>query len=224
MVEFQKLRKNPPLTAYITIPEGEGPFPAVIIFMHRPGADKSQQKVANDLKKAGFIGVLHDSYRKDTIKDSYTDETIFEDFEYTLGYIKDNITQLDRTKIGILGFCMGGRHVYLAAAKYSELKTAVSYYGFPGQGTNELNTPLKQVKNMNIPVLGIFGRQDHLFPFSDVENFKELLLEKSPKNKILIFDDAGHGFLNPYSEKRYNEKSATKAWESTISFFKSNFD
>ena len=224
MTDFKKIRSEPSLTAYIKTPEGNGPFPAVIVFMHRPGADESQQKVADDLAKAGFIGILHDSYREESIKDEYTDDTIFEDFEYTLNYIKNNLPQIDKDRIGIIGFCMGGRHVYLAASRYPELKAAVSYYGFPAQGTTDVNTPMKQVENMSVPVLGIFGKQDHLFPFSDVEKFEKLLVPLSNKHKIIAYDDVGHGFLNPYSEKRYGDGvSAGKAWEETISFYKKNF-
>jgi dienelactone hydrolase len=119
---------------------------------------------------------------------------------------------------------MGGRHAYLAAARYPELKAAVSYYGFPCQGTDDSDTPIKLVDQMEVSTLGIFGKQDHLFPFSDVEEFERVLLNKSKKNKVLIFEDVGHGFLNPYSEARYGEKSATHAWRETINFFKLNFD
>ena len=93
---FIKIRENPPLTAYIKKPKGSGPFPGVIVFMHRPGADKAQQKVADDLMNAGYIAILHDSYREETIRDSYKDDTIFEDFEFTLKYIKEKIDELSK--------------------------------------------------------------------------------------------------------------------------------
>lgn len=222
MVAFTKLRNDPPLTAYVKIPEGKGPFPLVIIFMHRPGADKSQQKVADDLMKAGYVAILHDSYRDNTIKNSYTDDTIFEDFEYTLNWVKENIKQIDSSRFGILGFCMGGRHSYLAATKYSDIKAVVSYYGFPAQGTDDNNIPMKLVKEMNIPILGIFGKQDHLYPFTDVEKFRSKLLRKSDKNKVCVYTNVGHGFLNPFSKRFGNGESAGKAWDETLEFYKKN--
>ena len=224
MGSFKIIRSDPPLKAYISKPAGDGPFPVVIVFMHRPGVDDSQQKVVENLASAGFIGVCQDAYRDDTIKDSYTDATIFEDYEYTVSYIRENISKVDSEKLAIVGFCMGGRHVFLAASRYSKLKSAVSYYGFPGSGNNDKDTPIKVIDKMNVPVLGIFGKQDHLFPFSDVESFRDKLLASSDKHKIVVYDDVGHGFLNPNSPRFGDGVSAGKAWMETISFIKKNFE
>jgi dienelactone hydrolase len=67
-------------------------------------------------------------------------------------------------------------------------------------------------------VLGIFGKQDHLFDFSEVEKFSEKLLASSADHKIAVYDDVGHGFLNPLSPK-HGKESAEKAWKETISHF-----
>lgn len=223
MVEFDTIRASPPLTAYIKKPKGTGPFPAVIVFMHRPGNDNAMQKVVDDLAKAGLVGVCHDSYRNETIRETYNDQTIFEDFEASLKYVKD-LEYVDANKVSIMGFCMGGRHAYLAAARYPELKSVVAFYGFPGQGTEPSATPMNVVSDMSMPVLGIFGRQDHLFPFEDVEQFRELLHKQSTNNKVVVYDDVGHGFLNPYSPKRHLDGvSAGKAWNETITFYRKYF-
>ena len=220
MSEFEPVRSEPPLSAYIRKPEGLGPFPCVIVFMHRPGADNAMQKVVDDLAQAGFVGVVHDSYRNETIRETYNDKTIFEDFEETFKYVK-NLDYVNENKIGIMGFCMGGRHAYLSASRYPELKAVVAFYGFPGQGSEPDAIPMKVVSKMTMPVLGIFDRQDHLFPFEDVDQFRELLLKHSENNKIVVYEDVGHGFLNPYSPKRYLDGvSAGKAWNETVSFYK----
>ncbi len=226
MSKFQTIRTKPPLSAYIGIPKGEGPFPAVLIFMHRPGVDEGMQIVVKDLVKAGYVGICWDSYRGGILKESYTDDTVFEDFEATLDYIKKKIPSVDSGRIGVMGFCMGGRHAYLAATRYSEhLKVVVSYYGFPMRGKSDDDTPFHQIGEMNIPVLGIFGKLDHLFPFSDVEQFSKNLLNHKPKfgeHSIKVYDDVGHGFLNPNSPKYGDGKSAKRAWEETIAFYKKN--
>lgn len=222
MVEFEKIRENPPLSVYIRKPEGQGPFPCVIVFMHRPGPDNAMQKVVDDLAKGGYVGVLQDAYRGETIRSSYNDQTIFEDFEATLAHVKA-LPYVDTEHIGIMGFCMGGRHSYLASSRYPEVKATVSYYGFPCQGKETGDTPIKVVDKMHHPVLGIFGGIDTLFPFTDVEDFRKELLQHSDRNKIVVFDDVGHGFLNPFAPERYKDgKSATKAWEETINFYNTN--
>ncbi|MCE7733388.1 MAG: dienelactone hydrolase family protein [Candidatus Heimdallarchaeota archaeon] len=82
----------------------------MILFMHRPGLDKPQKIVCDDLAKAGFFVAGTDAYRDGALdQDSYTDDTIFEDFEYILEHVKGLEITINE-KIGTIGFCMGGRH------------------------------------------------------------------------------------------------------------------
>ena len=222
MVEFQKIRDNPPLSVYVKKPDGQGPFPCVLVFMHRPGPDNAMQKVVDDLAVAGYVGVLQDAYRNETIRSSYSDQTIFEDFEATLAHVK-SLNFVNKEKIGVMGFCMGGRHAYLASSRYPDVKATVSYYGFPGQGKETRDTPVKVVDQMHHPVLGIFGGIDILFPFTDVEEFRDHLLKQSNKNKVVVYPDVGHGFLNPFAPERYKDGvSAKKAWQETVDFYNKN--
>lgn len=222
MAEFEKIRDNPPLSLYIKKPNGQGPFPCVIVFMHRPGPDNAMQKVVDDLAISGYVGVCQDAYRNETIRSNYSDQTIFEDFEATLDYMKKQ-KYVNTGKIGVMGFCMGGRHAYLASSRYPEIKATVAYYGFPGQGKTTQDTPVKVVDKMHHPVLGIFGGIDTLFPFADVEEFRKELLEHSNRNKVVVYGDVGHGFLNPFAPERYKDGvSANKAWKETIDFYDKN--
>ncbi|MFV2015762.1 MAG: hypothetical protein ACC656_10060, partial [Candidatus Heimdallarchaeota archaeon] len=89
MGSFKLIREDPKLKVYFSQPDGEGPFPLVILFMHRPGLDKPQQIVCDDLAKAGFYVAGTEAYREGTLnQDTYTDDTIFEDFEYVLKHVK----------------------------------------------------------------------------------------------------------------------------------------
>ena len=116
MGEFRVIRNEHKLPVSFSQPEGEGPFPTIILFMHRPGLDKPQQIVCDDLAKAGYFVAGTDAYREGELdQNSYTDDTIFEDFQYVLEHLK-NLDIVDVEKIGTIGFCMGGRHGYLAAA------------------------------------------------------------------------------------------------------------
>jgi carboxymethylenebutenolidase len=224
MSTFQKIRSNPELPAYVGIPKDKTTVPLVIIFMHRPGVDKPMQKVVDDLVGAGFAAICFDVYRGGALENDYNDSTVFEDFEATIEFVKTNLGDINLSRLGVLGFCMGGRYAYLAAARYSgQLKAAVSYYGFPTRGQDENDTPIHLVDKMACPVLGIFGKQDHLFQFSDVEKFQDGLLSNTPNSGthlIRVYDDVGHGFLNPFSPRYGDGKSAQQAWDETIKFFK----
>ncbi|MHA2250701.1 MAG: dienelactone hydrolase family protein [Candidatus Kariarchaeaceae archaeon] len=219
MGKFVSIRSNPPLPVYLSVPEGEGVFPAVILFMHRPGLDKPQQQVCDDLAKAGYVTLGADAYRDGHLnQDTYTDQSIFEDFEVTLGYTK-NLENVDSSRIGVIGFCMGGRHAYLAGVRYRGLKAVVSYYGFPTRGNDTTDTPIDLVMDMKIPVLGIFGETDPMIPMDDVNAFKEQLLSVSDKHCIKVFDGVGHGFLNPGSP-RHEPEAAAAAWLVTLEHYR----
>lgn len=219
MGSLKVIREAPKLPIYFSQPEGDGPFPVVILFMHRPGLDKPQQIVCDDLAKAGFFVAGTDAYRDGALdKDSYTDDTIFEDFEYILNHVKGlKITNNER--IGTIGFCMGGRHGYIAAARYSDIKATVSYYGFPTRGNDLSDTPIDLVSEFKGPVLGIFGETDPMISMDNVNLFREVLLSASDNNKIEVYENVGHGFLNPDSPRHVPE-AAAKAWLKTLEHFR----
>lgn len=219
MGNFEVIREDPPLPIYISIPDGEGPFPTVLLFMHRPGMDKPQQIICDDLAKAGYLAIGADSYRDGQLnQETYSDGSIFEDFAITLTYAK-TLENVIAERIGIIGFCMGGRHAYLSAARYSELKAVVSYYGFPTRGDDPTNTPIDLVSDMSMPILGIFGGQDPLIPMENVNSFKEVLLNASEENCVEVFEGVQHGFLSP-SSPRHVPDAAAQAWMKTLEFYR----
>ncbi len=219
MGEFKVIRDEPNLPVYFSQPEGDGPFPTIILFMHRPGLDKPQQIVCDDLAKAGYFVAGTDAYRGGTLdQDSYTDETIFEDFEFVLEHLK-NLDIVNSEKFGTIGFCMGGRHGYLAAARYAEIKATVSFYGFPTRGNDSSDTPLELVSEFHGPVLGIFGETDPMISMEDVNSFKDVLLSVSDNHNVTVFEGVGHGFLNP-SSPRHEENAAATAWLITLEHFR----
>ena len=150
--------------------------------MHRPGMDNAMQNVCKDLATAGIIAFGTDEYHAGTLKpEDVTDATIFQDFSDVLRFAQAQ-RNVGGKRLGVLGFCMGGRHAYLAAARYREIKAAVSYYGFPATGKDASDTPIELIESFKCPVLAIFGKQDHLFPFSAVEAFSGRLLSASKMN------------------------------------------
>src|SRR4029453_1274598 len=126
---------------YVSVPSGTGPFPAVVVIQHQTGVDEFIQGIAERLADAGYVAAAANLYHRDgpdsqddprTRSQRLGDRRVIADVDATVKFLQ-NHSAVDSKRIGIIGFCMGGRVVYLAAATNPEFKAAVSFYpGKPG--------------------------------------------------------------------------------------------
>lgn len=218
MGEFTKIREDPPLPTYIARPQGDGPFPTVFLFMHAHGVDKSQQKVCDDLAQAGYLVIGGDAYQEGKFNfQTQTDELIFDTFDYVYNYGK-SLPEVDTSRLGLIGFCMGGRHSYLANVKYPDFKAVVSYYGFPHRGATPEMTPQNLIEQFHGPVLSIFGAKDQGIPPDVVQTYQQASEGESKPHRSVIYPNAGHGFLNPDSAN-HDAEASLSAWTETLKHF-----
>jgi carboxymethylenebutenolidase len=130
----------------------------------------------------------------------------------------------DSKRLGITGFCWGGRIVWLYAAHNPNLKAGVAWYG-PLRGSQPPNPlrpkyPLDLANEINAPVLGLYGGQDQGIKASDVEAMKAALAKAGKlKSKLEVFADAGHGFFADYRPS-YNEKDAKQGWSELLAWYR----
>jgi len=217
MGNFVTIRDNLPV--YISKPElkDNEKYPVVLLFMHLHGVDNSQQKICDDLAKAGYVAVAGDAYQNGLFgPETRSDEMIFEVFDEVLTYTK-NMTEVDTNRLGVIGICMGGRHAYLANINYSEFKAAVAFYGFPHRGSSPEDTPQQLIDKFNSPVLSIFGELDKGIPMEDVNRY--IKATEHLGHPTFVYPGAGHGFLNPDSNN-HDADASKKAWKETLDHFK----
>jgi carboxymethylenebutenolidase len=126
-----------PMNLYISRPDGDGPFPAVVLIQHQNGVDKFMEEMTERIGGAGYFGVTPDLYHRDgpdckddgpTRRGRLRDRAIISDVNATLDFLNGQ-RLVDPGRVGIVGFCLGGRVAYLMAAANSSFKAAVSYYG-----------------------------------------------------------------------------------------------
>lgn len=102
--------------------------------VHAHGIDDSSKKVCDDLATAGFYVVAPDPYSNGSYNfQTRSDEIIFGGLNLLLAVLK-TIRYADMERLGVIGFCMGGRHAYLANVHYDNFKAVVSHNGFPHRG------------------------------------------------------------------------------------------
>jgi carboxymethylenebutenolidase len=129
-------------------------------------------------------------------------------------------------KLGIIGFCWGGRIVWLYAAHNPNLKAGLAFYGQLRRPAERSplrpEYPLDLVNQMHAPVLGFHGGLDKGIPVSDVEDMRAELAKVGKLNcELDVFMDAEHGFFADYRQS-YNANDARVAWQRSLAWLKKN--
>ena len=127
----------------------------------------------------------------------------------------------DTSRLGMIGFCRGGRSVWIYAAHSAALKAGVAFYGSLVDPQNPVwpKSPIQLAPEMKAPVLGLYGDADQGIPVSQVEEMKEALKAAGKTAEIKIYPGAPHGFHADYRPS-YSKEAAEDAWKRMIDWFK----
>jgi carboxymethylenebutenolidase len=127
----------------------------------------------------------------------------------------------DTGKLGIIGFCRGGRTVWEYAAHSGSLKAGVAFYGPPVDPANPLwpKSPMQLAPEMKAPVLGLYGGADTGIPVAQVEQLKAALEQNKKTAEFKIYPEAPHGFHADYRGS-YRKDAAEDAWKQAQAWFK----
>jgi carboxymethylenebutenolidase len=119
----------------------------------------------------------------------------------------------DTGRLGIIGFCRGGRTVWEYAAHSNALKAGVAFYGPPVDSPNPLwpKSPMQLASEMKAPVLGLYGEADQGIPVAQVEELKAALARANKIDEFKIYPGAPHGFHADYRPS-YRKEAADDAW------------
>ncbi|MCX8017897.1 MAG: dienelactone hydrolase family protein, partial [Rhodocyclaceae bacterium] len=127
----------------------------------------------------------------------------------------------DPARLGVTGFCWGGRITWLYAAHNPKVKAAVAWYGRIDGETNERTPrwPLDVAGELKVPVLGLYGGKDQGIPLDDVEAMQAALKKAGGKSEIHVYPDAPHAFHADY-RPTYRKEAAEDGWQRLIAWFK----
>ncbi len=166
------------------------------------------------LKKINFNQDI-DILRK--IINKLSDHSILSDLKNVIDWIQQ---KYHSNKIGITGFCWGGRITWLYTAYYDNFQTAVVWYGKLINNINKQQPvhPLQIVQKIKKPVLGLYGTKDNSIPLVTINQMINLINYYTPNSKILIFKNAQHGFNADY-RITYNKEIAKIAWQKMLQWF-----
>jgi len=211
---------------YVSLPEGPGPFPAMVVLQHREGVDEFVQEMTRRLAREGYVAVAPELYHRDgpecrddgaTRAKRIQDANIIKDVNSSLSYLEGH-PSVQPGGVGILGFCQGGRGSYLMAGVSPSFKAAVVYYGgntFTARG--EGPSPFERTKEIHCPIMGHFGEEDENPSPEDVRRLDAELTKYNKAHQFHSYPGAGHAFMN-FSASSYRAQADQTSWPRTLEF------
>jgi carboxymethylenebutenolidase len=218
------------MNAYVSMPEGNGPFPAVMVFQEAFGVNHHIRSIADRIAKEGYVAIAPELFHRTAppgFEASYTDfpsvqphfavittDTLEADIQSTYDWLQTQ-EQVDKSKIGCIGFCLGGRVSFIANT-FLKLQAAVSFYG------GGMHALADRAANAGAPQLLFWGGKDtHIKP-EDIDTVTNALKEAGKDYVNVVISYADHGF-NCDERASYNPDAAHEAWAMTQAFFKNKF-
>jgi carboxymethylenebutenolidase len=212
---------------YVSMPDGKGPFPAVIVIQHQGGVDQFVEDMTQRVGRAGYVGVAPVLYHRDgpdcqddgpTRRARLRDVNVIADVNATVDFLKGH-SEVDAERLGIVGFCMGGRVAYLMATVNSSFKAAAAYYGghimVPwGEGPS----PFERTSAMHCPLIGLFGEADTNPSPADMRRLDAELTRLGKVHEFYSYPGANHAFMNQHGN-RYHADADRDSWPKTLAFF-----
>jgi carboxymethylenebutenolidase len=221
------------MPAYFARPTGANNPPVVLVAMEIFGLHEYIKDVTRRLAKLGALAVAPDYYfRKGVdltkisdipqllpIVNSKPDAELLSDLDSTVAWAKSQGG--DTGRLGIIGFCRGGRTVWEYAAHSGALKAGVAFYGPPVDPPNPLwpKSPTQLAPEMKAPVLGFYGDADTGIPVATVEALKAALAAANKPSEFKIYPGAPHGFHADYRPS-YRKDAADDAWNQMQAWFR----
>jgi carboxymethylenebutenolidase len=213
------------IKAFLAVPEGKGPFPAIVVIQEWWGLNDWIKDNAKRLAGKGYVAIAPDLYRgkvTDQMKvaavlsKGLPPDRALRDLKATVSAAAA-MPNVRTEKIGSIGWCMGGKYSLQLALNDARVHACVMCYG-------AVVTDPALLKSLNAPVLGIFGANDKGIKAASVREFEKALMEAGRSvEKINIYPDAGHGFMRAMNGAKanpaYHEASATDAWSQIDAFF-----
>jgi carboxymethylenebutenolidase len=221
------------IPAYRAMPATDGPFPTILVVHEIFGVHEHIKDICRRLAKIGYFAVAPALYAREgdvaglsdlkevmKVASKVPDAQVASDLDATVAWAAST-GKADTTKLGIVGFCWGGRQVWLYAAHNPHLKAGVAWYGPLSWTKNQLtpSDPIDIVNRINAPVLGLYGGADDHIPVDQVKALQAALKAAGKPSEIVIYPDTPHGFNADYRPS-YRPKQAKDAWKRMLAWFK----
>jgi len=226
------------MPAYRAMPADKKFVPVVLVLSEIFGVHEHIADVANRFARAGYLAIAPELFVRQGDAQSYgeiaklfaeviskvPDAQVAGDLDASLDWAAANGG--DMSRVGVTGFCWGGRQVWLYAAHSKRIKAGVAWYGRVVGANNELTpkNPIDIAGQLNAPVLGLYGEADTGIPLDGVEKMKVALAAGNANSKasqFVLYKDAPHAFHADYRPS-YRKEAADDGWKRCLAWFKTH--
>jgi carboxymethylenebutenolidase len=224
------------IPAYYAVPKGKGKRPVILVVPEIWGNHEHIKDVVRRVAKAGYFAVANEPYfrigdltKLENIKEviaganKLSDQQAFEDLDAVVAWAGKN-PRANTGKLGITGFCRGGRMVWMYTAHNKKVDAGVAWYGSlmpipPAMPTG----PLDVTDKVDRPVLGLYGSADQGIPLEHVERLRAGLkaFGNDKKSTIHVYEGMPHAFNADYRPS-YRKEAADDGWKRMLAWFKKN--
>jgi carboxymethylenebutenolidase len=224
------------IPAYYAVPKGKGKRPVILVVPEIWGNHEHIKDVVRRVAKAGYFAVANEPYfrigdltKLTEIKEviaganKLSDQQAFEDLDAVVAWAGKH-PRANVEKLGITGFCRGGRMVWMYTAHNKKVDAGVAWYGSlmpipPAMPSG----PLDLTDKIDRPVLGLYGSADQGIPMDHVERMRAGLkaFGNDSKSTIHVYEGMPHAFNADYRPS-YRKEAADDGWKRMLAWFKKN--
>ena len=224
------------IPAYRAVPAGATNAPTILVVQEIFGVHEHIKDVCRRFAKLGYMAIAPELYARQGDASGYTDNAklfadivnkvpdaqVMSDLDACVKWASTNGG--NATRLGITGFCWGGRITWLYDAHNPNVKAGVAWYGRLVGDKDPLRPlhPVDIADKLHAPVLGLYGAADAGIPVTTVDTMKAAL-EKGPAaaraSTFVVYPDTPHAFHADYRPS-YREKEARDGWNRTVEWFK----
>ncbi len=225
-----------PMPAYRARPAKGESFPVVLVVQEIFGVHEHIKDLCRRLAKLGYLAVAPELYARQgdvskiadikevisKVVSKVPDAQVLSDLDATVAWAEKS-GRGNVARLGITGFCWGGRIVWLYAAHNPRLKAGAAWYGRLVGQKDEFHPqqPVDVAASLKAPVLGLYGGADTGIPPESIEQMRKALQAANQPSEIVVYPDTPHGFNADYRPS-YRKDNAEDAWKRMLEWFKKN--
>ncbi|MER2252768.1 dienelactone hydrolase family protein [Methylorubrum podarium] len=222
------------IPAYRAMPAEGGPFPTILVVQEIFGVHEHIKDVCRRLAKLGYFALAPELYARQgdvskltniqqivsEVVSKVPDAQVMSDLDAAVAYAKGT-GKADTGRLGITGFCWGGRITWLYAAHNPDVKAGVAWYGRLVGDSSALmpKHPVDVAAELKAPVLGLYGGADQGIPVGTIDRMKEACRAAAKTCDFVVFPDAPHAFHADYRPS-YRAEPAQEGWKRLQDWFR----